>query len=163
MRIVSLTLAVAALALAGCDSVTDSIQSRLSSSPSHSRVFHGTAQSVSSAVVLAFKRLDFDVSSPNDASDQIEASGHIQQSEGVSGSRQMVADVRLQDAGPGEVEVQVVLKEQTDDGTPTGRSEKVLRQHGFYNTLFDTIGQVLTETYAPAASPEPAPPHSGRE
>ncbi|HEY4299319.1 MAG TPA: hypothetical protein VGM73_00505 [Candidatus Didemnitutus sp.] len=164
MRIPSLLAAIAALLLAGCDSVSDTIHSGFNSTAPHSRTFHGEGGEVSAAVILALKRLDFTVTSPGGGSDHIEASGHIQQTGGLSGSRQLLADVRLLGAGPGETEVQLLLSEQSDDGTPTGRMEKPLKDSGIYGTFFDTIKQVLSETYSPAATPTQTPaPHTGRE
>jgi hypothetical protein len=164
MRIPCLLAAVAALLLAGCESVSDSIHSEFNAGAPHSRTYHGEGGEVSAAVILALKRLDFTVTSPGGGSDHIEASGHIQQSGGLSGSRQLVADVRLLGAGPGETEVQLLLTEQSDDGTPTGRMEKPLKDSGLYATFFDTIKQVLGETYSPTAAPNQTPaPHTGRE
>ncbi|HVU17443.1 MAG TPA: hypothetical protein VHD32_10985 [Candidatus Didemnitutus sp.] len=164
MRTFTLVAAISVLLLAGCDSVSDSIQNGFSGNAAHSRTYHGQAQDLSAAVVLAMKRLDFNVTSPGGAGDHIEASGRIQHSDGLSGSRQLIADVKLVGAGPGETEVQILLTEQSDDGTATGRSEKPVKDSGLYGTFFDTIKQVLAETYSPTAAPtETAPPHQGRD
>lgn len=165
MRYFTLAAAFSLLLLAGCDSVSDTIQNGFNAGAPHSRTYHGQGQDLSAAVVLALKRLDFTVTNPTGGGDHIEASGHIQHAEGPSDSRQLLADVKLVGAGPGETEVQILLTEQSDDGTTTGRSEKPVKNSGFYATLFDTIKTVLAETYSPASGPTgtPPPPHSGRD
>ena len=146
-------LTVVALALAACDSVTERVQERFSPVAAKTRTFRGDQSMLASAVVLAFKRLDFTVNSSGDNGGLIEASGRISRSAALGDSRQLVAEVRLMDAVPGQTEVQVLLKEQVEGSSPGGSSEQPLREHGFYDTFFDTVKQVLTEEASPQAPP----------
>jgi hypothetical protein len=139
-----LILAVAA-ALAACDSMSDRVRERFSSVPPKNQFFAGDESAVKAAVKLAFKRLEFVVNESGESGAQIEASGRIRHNESTGDSRQLVADVNLKDAGPGQVEVSILLSEEVEDPARAGSGVQALREHGFYDTFFDTVQQVLAE------------------
>ena len=144
-----LLLALSTLFVAGCDSIAERVEDRFGSVTPKSEVFNGDQASVGAAVLATFKRLDFTVNRSLDNAGTIEASGHIRRSEALGDSRQLVAEVRLLDAGPGRTEVQILLTEQVEGSTPAGGGEQPLREHGFYGTFFSTMRQVLAEERTP--------------
>ena len=136
------------LILAGCDSIAERVEDRFGSVSPKSEIFVGDQAAVGAAVLSAFKRLDFTVNSSREGG-AIEASSAIRRSEALGDSRQLVATVRLLDAGPGKTEVQILLTEQVEGSTPAGGGEQPQREHGFYGTFFSTVRQVLTEERTP--------------
>jgi hypothetical protein len=148
MRILSTVLILSLLSLAGCESISERVGERFSTVPPKTRVYAGEAPAVEAAVKLAFQRLDFGVNRSSDSLTRIEASGRIRHNEALGDSRQLVAEVNLKDVGPGQTEVQILLSEEVEDPARTASGVQALREHGFYETFFDTLQQVLTEQAA---------------
>jgi hypothetical protein len=154
MRILPNILLLAIMALAGCESMSDRVEERFRTVPPKVQVFAGNERTVRAAVQLAFKRLDFDVSSSTGGGEAIEASGRIRHSQALGDSRQLVATVHLQELGPAQTEVRILLSEEVEENAAGGSSEQALREHGFYGTFFDTVQQIL------AGQAEPSTPDS---
>lgn len=125
--------------------MTERVQERFSRVPPRTQVFAGDVATLSAAVQLTFKRLDFSVNGPTGDFARLEASSRIHHSQALGDDRQLVAAVHLQDAGPGQVEVQILLSEEVEGASAGGGSEQALREHGFYGTFFETLQQVLAE------------------
>lgn len=134
-----LPLLVAALLLAGCESVTD----RFSAVPPRVQVFNGDQFAVNAAALQAFKRLDFLVTRAKSA--DIEAVSRIHTNMAFADSRQLTVRLRLNDAGPGKTEVAVTLTELVQSQSMGGTSQQVLREHSFFQLYFATLQQVLDE------------------
>jgi hypothetical protein len=145
MRLLTSILLLAALAVAGCDSVSERVQERFGAVAPKTRDYAGGEGALRAAVVLTFKRLDFTVNRTSDNVGEIEASSGIRHSDALGDSRQLIAKVRLHEFGPGQTEVEMVLSEQVEDASPGGRGEQTLREHGFYGSFFDTLQHVLSE------------------
>ncbi len=156
LKLTATLLALAGLSLlTGCENVTENVRERFEPVPPKIRQFNADTRQVSQAVVVAFKRLEFSLTGPAGAS-EIEAASPIHTNETLRESRQLVARVRLHDAGVGRTDVELLLSEQVTESSATGGSgERALREHGFYTTFFDTVQQVLQEhPEDSAASPQ---------
>jgi hypothetical protein len=154
MRLLLPAVLVSLMALSACESVTERVQERFGTVAPKSRVFPGDQQAVGAAVVIAFKRLEFEVNERPDVAGRIEASGRIRHDNGAGDERQLVARVSLHDASPGQIEVQILLSEQVVGSSPGQTGEQALREHGFYGTFFETVQAVLAHD-EPNTAPAP--------
>ena len=134
-----LFLLMAALLLAGCESISD----RFSAVPPRMQVFSGDRAAVSAAAAQAFKRLDFRVTRAKSA--DIEAVSRIHTSVAFADSRQLTVRLHLNDAGPGKTEVELNLTEEVQSQSMGGTRQKVQRENGFFQIYFATLQQVLDE------------------
>ncbi len=139
-----LLIALAAAAfLAGCESMSDRMQDRFTAVPPKVQVFAAPQEKVYYAGQLAFRRLDF-VLTRNKPS-QIEAVSRINTSAAFADSRQLVARVHLSDAGAGQTEVEVTLREEVASSSFGGTHQQDMREHSFFALYFATLQQVLQE------------------
>jgi hypothetical protein len=135
----SLLIALCAVLLTGCESVTD----RFSPVAPKVQVFNGDQFVVSSAALQAFKRLDFLVTRSKAV--DIEAVSRIHSSVAFADSRQLSVKLHLNEAGPGKTEVEMSVTEQVQSERMGGTSQLAMREHGFFQFYFATLQQVLDE------------------
>ena len=149
MRSLFVGLVLAVLASAGCESVPDRMREGFSDVPAKSQVFAGAPKVVLAAAQRAFKQLDFVVtrSSPT----HLEAASRIHSSEAFGDSRQLIVNLHLSEAGPGQTEVEMTITEQVQSQSVGGTSRTSPREHGFFATYFATLQQVLQEESATPA------------
>ncbi len=142
MRAFLIILTLAALLLAGCESMGD----RFSEVPPKQQVFNGEPSAISVAAVQAFKRLDFQMT--HSKSVDLEAVSRIHTSAAFADSRQLTAKLHLSSVGPGKTEVELSLTEQVQSEHVGGTSQQTLRENGFFQLYFATLQQVLDENGA---------------
>lgn len=152
MRTLSSLLVVATLLLAGCESVTERVQERFSAVAPKTHEFDGEQHAVYYAAQIAFKRLDFVLTSSSLGAANIEAGSRIHTSEAFGDSRQLVAQVHLSTVAPGRTEVAVKLMEQVENASLGGVSQQSVREHAFFETYFATLQTVLQEQGAELAA-----------
>ncbi|MBI2517895.1 MAG: hypothetical protein HYV95_13405 [Opitutae bacterium] len=145
-------LVLSGLLLAGCESMTERVQERFAAVAPKVRDFDGEQRTVYYAAQLAFKRLDFVLTSSSLGSAHIEAGSRIHTSEAFGDSRQLVAQVHLSEVAPGRTEVALTLQEQVENASLGGPSQQPLREHAFFETYFATLEAVLLEQSAELAA-----------
>lgn len=143
MRTLASFLVLSVLLLAGCENVSDNVRDRFSPVPPKVREFDGDLRTVFTAAQLAFKRLDFILTDSSGAPSRLEASSPIDTNDALGDSRQLVADLKFHPVGEGKTEVEMRLSRQVDSGSLGGSSAQNLREHGFYETFFTTLQEVL--------------------
>ncbi len=148
----SFTLCAAAL-LTGCDSMPSRVQDRFSAVPPKTQTFAASLEKVQQAAAQAFKRLDFAVT--RNKVTQLEAVSRINTSAAFADSRQMVASVHLSEAGPGQTDVEITLREEVVSNSFGGTHQQDMRDHSFFALYFAMVQQVLQEEglLAPAGKP----------
>lgn len=139
MRFLSFIAVLGVCLLTGCESVTD----RFGPVEPKRQVFAVDRTVMNSAVLQAFKRLDFRASRSRNGT--IEAYSQIHSSAAFADSRQLTAKVRLNDMGPGKTEVEMLVTEQVESRSTGGTSQQTMREHGFFQLYFATLQQVLDE------------------
>jgi hypothetical protein len=137
-------------AFAGCESVSERVRERFADVPPQVRLYQTDVKTAYHAAQIAFRRLDFNLT--RSFPGHVEASSRINRSEAFNDARQLVALVKVRDAGPGQVEVSLALTEQVENASLGGPSEQPLREHGFYDTYFATVQTVLQDGSAAAAA-----------
>lgn len=137
--------------LAGCESLESRVRDRFAEVPPKTQVVDGEARAVYAAVQAAFKRLDFNLTRSSITELRVEAASRINTSVAFADSRQLVAQVTIADVGPAQSEVSMRLTEQVEAQGLGGPSERALREHGFYETYFAVLQQVLAEQKAAPA------------
>lgn len=137
--------------LAGCESLESRVRDRFADVPPKTQTFDGDARTVYSAVQAAFKRLDFNLTRSSVASLRVEAASRINTSRAFADSRQLVAQVAIVAVGQTHSEVSMRLTEQVEAQGLGGPNERPLREHGFYETYFAVLQQVLAEQKAAPA------------
>lgn len=147
----SLVLVASSLFLAGCESLNERVRDRLAEVPPKTQAVDADAKTAYYAVQTAFKRLDFTLTRSSLASLRVEAASRIDRSVAFADSRQLVAQVQLTSLGDGKSEVALRLTEQVESQGMGGPSERPLREHGFYETYFPVLQQVLSEQKAAGA------------
>jgi len=134
-----LLIALGALLLTGCESVTD----RFSPVVPKVQVFNAEQDILKAAALQAFKRLDFTVTRSKGI--DLEAVSRIHSSVAFADSRQLLAKVHLSEAGPGKTAVEMTVTEQFQGDRVGGTSQQAMREHGFFQLYFATLQQVLEE------------------
>ncbi|MBX3735618.1 MAG: hypothetical protein KF715_02925 [Candidatus Didemnitutus sp.] len=137
--------------LAGCESLESRVRDRFAEVPPKTQVVDGEARAVYAAVQAAFKRLDFNLTRSSITDLRVEAASRINTSVAFADSRQLVAQVTIADVGPAQSEVSMRLTEQVEAQGLGGPTERALREHGFYETYFAVLQQVLAEQKAAPA------------
>lgn len=153
MRLLSLALVSCLLLLTGCEStpsLSTRVRERFTPVPPQTREVDGDLRAVYAAAQTAFKRLDFNLSRTRLG--HIEAASRINTSAAFRDSRQLVATIDLRELGPAKVEVAMTLAEQIEGEGIGGPSELALRQHGFFETYYAMLQQVLMESAADASA-----------
>ncbi len=133
----------AAALLAGCESMSDRIQNRISVVPPKVHTFAAPQAKVTAAAQQAFKRLDFQLT--RNKPGQIEAVSRINSSAAFANARQLVAGVRLFESGPGQTDVEITLREETSSQSFGGTGQQPMRDHSFFALYFAMVQQVLEE------------------
>lgn len=142
--------------LAGCESLESRVRDRFAAVPPKTEVVDGDSRAVYVAVQAAFKRLDFNLTRSSVTDLRVEAASRINTSMAFADSRQLVAQVTVAPAGPAQSEVSMRLAGQVEAQGLGGPSERPLREHGFYETYFAVLQQVLAEQKsAPAEAKKP--------
>lgn len=111
----------------------------------------GETRAVFVAAQAAFKRLDYNLLRTNIGALRVEAASRINSSVAFRDSRQLVAMVEIRSVSPTQSEVTMHLKELVEGEGPGGASEQSLREHGFFDTYFAVLQQVLAEQSAERA------------
>jgi hypothetical protein len=155
MNLIKPSLALICIALvgllAGCESLETRVRDRFTEVPPKTQTFEGDTRAVYYAVQAAFKRLDFNLTRSSVTDLRVEAASRINTSVAFADSRQLVAQVTIASVGPAESEVSMRLTEQVEAQGLGGPNERPLREHGFYETYFAVLQQVLTEQKAAPA------------
>lgn len=148
-----LLLAVACL-LTSCESTSlrDRLRERFSAAEPQVDTFAGEARDVYFAAQVAFKRLDYNLVRSDLGGLTIEAASRINRSVVFRDSRQLIAFVEIASVGPAQSEVSLRLREQLEGDNLGGPSEIALKEHGFYQTYFAVLKQVLEEQAAAGAT-----------
>lgn len=152
MRLLLIASVSALLFLAGCEStpsLSTRVRERFTPVPPQAREIDGDLNGVYLAAQQAFKRLDFNLSRTRLG--HVEAASRINTSVAFRDSRQLVATVDLREVAPGKIEVAMSLVEQVEGEGIGGPNELALRQHGFFDTYFAMIQQVMSERNAKSA------------
>lgn len=149
----SFAFALFALAglLAGCESLESRVRDRFADVPPKTQTVDGDTRAVYFAVQAAFKRLDFNLTRSSVTDLRVEAASRINTSRAFADSRQLVAQVTIASVGPAQSEVSMRLTEQVEAQGLGGPNERPLREHGFYETYFAVLQQVLAEQKTAAA------------
>jgi hypothetical protein len=157
MNLIRPSLAVVLVALlaflAGCESLESRVRDRFTDVPPKTQTFEGDTRTVYFAVQAAFKRLDFNLTRSSVTELRVEAASRINTSVAFADSRQLVAHVTIASVGPAQSEVSMRLTEQVEAQGLGGPNERPLREHGFYETYFTVLQQVLAEQKAAPAEP----------
>jgi len=142
-----LALALVALCvfLAGCESLNERVRDRFADVPPKTQIVEADAKVAYYAVQAAFKRLDFNLTRSSLAQLNVEAASRIDRSVAFADSRQLVAQVSVSVVSEGKSEVTMRLTEQIEAQGMGGPNERPLREHGFYETYFAVLQQVLVE------------------
>lgn len=150
MRVV---LCLVVLVLAGCEStsLSDRLRDRFRAAPPQLETYDAEAREVYFAVQQAFKRLDYTLLRSDAGSLHVEAASRINRSPVFRDSRQLIAFVEIIPLGPDRSEVALRLREQLEGDDLGGPSELGLKEHGFYQTYFAVLKQVLSEKAADQA------------
>jgi uncharacterized lipoprotein YajG len=143
MRILASFALCASALLAGCDSMPSRVQDRFTAVPPKMQTFAGSLEKVQQAAAQAFKRLDFVVT--RNKVTQLEAVSRINTSMAFADSRQLEAKVHLSEAGPGQTEVEITLREEVVSQSFGGTHQQDMRNHSFFALYFAMIQQVLQE------------------
>jgi len=143
----ALTLVLVAVVglLAGCESLESRVRDRFADVPPKTQVVDGESRAVYYAAQAAFKRLDFNLTRSSITDLRVEAASRINTSVAFADSRQLVAQITIVAVGPAQSEVSMRLSEQVEAQGLGGPSERSLREHGFYETYFAVLQQVLAE------------------
>ena len=134
--------------LSGCESVSERVSERFADAPARKQVFATDARTAYFGAQMAFKRLDFRLTQTHPR--QIEAAGRIRHSEAFADSRQLVAQVQIREISPGQTEVSMQLTEEVENASLGGPSVQALRNHGFYDTYYSVLQQVIDDGSAAA-------------
>ena len=134
--------------LSGCESVSERVSERFADVPARKQVFATDARTAFFGAQMAFKRLDFRLTQSHPR--HIEAAGRIRHSEAFADSRQLVAQVQIREIGPGSTEVSLQLTEEVENASLGGPSVQALRDHGFYETYYTVLQQVIDDGSAAA-------------
>ncbi len=139
--------------LAGCESLESRVRDRFTDVPPKTQTVDGDTRAVYYAAQAAFKRLDFNLTRSSVGDLRVEAASRINTSVAFADSRQLVAQVTIASVGPTQSEVSMRLTEQVEAQGLGGPNERPLREHGFYETYFAVLQQVLSEQKAAPAEP----------
>lgn len=155
MNLIKSSLAIVFVALVGllvgCESLESRVRDRFSEVPPKTQTFDGDTRAVYYAVQAAFKRLDFNLTRSSITDLRVEAASRINTSRAFADSRQLIAQVTIASVGPAQSEVGMRLTEQVEAQGLGGPNERPLREHGFYETYFAVLQQVLAEQKAAPA------------
>lgn len=140
-------LCLVVLILAGCEStsLSDRLRDRFRAAPPQLETYDAEAREVYYAAQRAFKQLDCQLLRSDVGSLHIEAASRINRSPVFRDSRQLIAFVEIVPLGPDRSEVALRLREQLEGDDLGGPSELALKEHGFYQTYFAVLKQVLAE------------------
>lgn len=145
---------LAALFLAGCESTSfsDRVRDRFGEVAPKVQTVDGDTRTVYFAAQKAFKQLDYNLVRSNLSNLRIEAASRINTSTVFRDSRQLIAFIEITPSGPSTSDVAMRLVEQMEAPGLGGANELPLKEHGFYETYFAVLQQVLREEAAAAAA-----------
>lgn len=152
--LIVLSLVACSVFLAGCESLNERVRDRFADVPPKTQLVDADAKAVYYAVQTAFKRLDFTLTRSSLAQLNVEAASRIDRSVAFADSRQLVAQVSVANVAEGKAEVAMRLTEQVESQGVGGPNERPLREHGFYETYFAVLQQVLAEQKAAGGAPK---------
>lgn len=146
MKLFISSLCLLALGLfSGCESLNERVRDRFADVPPKTQMFEADAKTAYYAVQAAFKRLDFTLTRSSLADLHVEGASRIDRSVAFADARQLVAQVDISPAADGKIEVAMRLSEQVESQGMGGPRAQALREHGFYQTYFAVLQQVLSE------------------
>jgi hypothetical protein len=142
------------LLVAGCESTSfsDRLRDRFGAVTPKVQTVEGDTRTVYFAAQKAFKQLDYNLVRSSLTGLRIEAASRINTSTVFRDSRQLIAFVEITQSGPAQSEVALRLVEQMEAPGLGGGNEFPLKEHGFYETYFAVLQQVLREETASAAA-----------
>jgi len=139
MRIDRLFLLLACVLVAGCETMPD----RFAAVPPQIITVNGGVDEVYVAAQKTFKRLDFVLT--RSVMGRVEAASSIKTSVTFGDSKQVVARVRITQAGPGKSQVELSVTEEVSSKSLGGTRQQALREHSLFQIYFATLQQVLQE------------------
>jgi hypothetical protein len=144
-----LLLLTAALFVAGCESLPDRVTQRFAAPVPQERVLELPAEKVFFAVQQALVRLNYQLTKTAQAQGIINAQSRLLPTERFGSSDQYVFEVRLRALDGGATSVSAVLFEQSEGQFRAGATSTPVREHGRYESFFETLEQVLGEPGQP--------------
>ena len=139
---------LAALALAGCESMPGEVHGRLGPPPETTRSFQAEPRTVYDAARVALARMEFRVTGGGPAQGRIEAVSGLSKKDSLQGTRQISMSIRIISLADGGSEVSAVLKEVIEEDStdrPGFATETPLRDTPYYEVFFGGIAQALAE------------------
>ena len=139
-------LLLAALGLAGCDSMPGEVHGRLGPAPETTRTFQADPRSVYDAARVALARMEFRVTGGGPAQGRIEAVSGLSKKDSLQGTRQISMSFRIIALSEGGSEVSVTLKEVIEEDStdrPGFATETPLRDTPYYEVFFGGVAQAL--------------------
>lgn len=151
-------LVVIAFSFTACESVSSRVQSRFEKVDPHTQVFAGTQREVFYATQGVLKGMDFQVSRTGEAQGIVNAFSRIRAGDGPREARQYTLEVRINNFGPTETQVALLVREQIEGGLSgtVGATDQPLKQHGLYEVFYANLKQALAaKSFPPPAEKKP--------
>jgi hypothetical protein len=145
MKTLALIVLCAAALLSGCESMSERVQDRFTAATPHTRVFPAEMKGVYAAAQQAVKNVGLQLGRKSIGTGHIEAYAAINTGNPTQDSRQTSLDIRLTETEAGEIQVSLLVTEQTEGSFPGGVSQQPLKEHSLYELYFTALQQVLQE------------------
>lgn len=145
MKLFAFVLLSGALLSAGCESMSTRMAERFSKVPPHTRVYAADQRTVYFAAQLAVKNAGLLLGRTSIAEWVVNGYAPIRTGNATRDARQTTIEIRLFETEALETRVEVLVWDHTEGSFPGGVSEQALREHGFYESYFAALQQVLTE------------------
>jgi hypothetical protein len=129
--------------LTGCESMSARVHDRFDPVEPKVQVYDGDLKTVYYASQEAFKQLGFVLTKASISSWRVEAASPINSNAALGDSRQLVAELHLSADDSEHTAVEMILTQQVHDDSLGASSQQKLREHGFYDTYFVALLEVL--------------------
>lgn len=137
---------LAALALAGCDSLPNQPGGRVGPPPETSRAYQADQRAVYGAALVALAQMDFRVTGGGPAQGKITAVSGLRSNMNMQTTRQITLKAEITPSGDGGSVVNVELKEALEEDTENRlgfATERPLLDTPYYQVFLNGIGQAL--------------------
>jgi hypothetical protein len=131
--------------LTGCEMLSNGMSGSLANVPTQVRRFVVDQKQVFQAVQLALKQMDFVLTRTAQAQGIVEGHSNLRDTAVFGAARQFTARIRLSEVEGGNTEVAILLHEQSEADFKGGVSNRVLREHGLYDSFFEHLTRILQE------------------
>jgi len=155
MKPFALIVLCAAALLSGCESMSERVGDRFSGVTPHTRNYPAEMKAVYAAAQQAVKNVGLQLGRKSIGTGHIEAYAAINPGNPTQDTRQTSLDIRLAEVETGEIQVSLVVTEQTAGNFPGGVSQQPLREHSLYELYFTALQQVLQENGDLRSAPKP--------